>query len=116
MSVTKVKLTVKGVDYSEAIAPDDYKCSNCDATGIKLWRMYQSFPRRLLCASCTAEGQNENIDDIDAEGYRSSKFGGRTDQIGCFVPAIPDEEGSGWWGYTSVPPAGVDWWRNLPTK
>jgi hypothetical protein len=39
----------------------------------------------------------------------------RSDQIGWYVPAIPDMEGVGYWGYTSVPQAGIDWWRKLPT-
>ena len=41
---------------------------------------------------------------------------GRTCQIGWYVPAIPDEEGLGYWGYTSVPQEGIDWWQALPTR
>lgn len=38
----------------------------------------------------------------------------RTDQIGWRVPAVPTEGFMNFWGYTSVPSAGVKWWRNLP--
>lgn len=40
---------------------------------------------------------------------------GRCDQIGWLVPAVPTEEGDTYWGYTSVPQPGCDWWRDLPT-
>ncbi|PLX25961.1 hypothetical protein C0580_00915, partial [Candidatus Parcubacteria bacterium] len=53
--------------------------------------------------------------DIDEEGLRDSEYGGRTDQIGWRVPAIPTEGFYTYWGYTSVPGPGVEWWRNLPT-
>lgn len=106
---------MKQVDYSKAVTPPDYKCGNCDATGIKLWREYQTFQPELRCAVCAAQDQHKDISDIDSEGMHSSDLG-RTDQIGWYVPAVPDEEGAGYWGYTSVPEAGVDWWKRLPTK
>ncbi len=40
----------------------------------------------------------------------------RTDQIGWRVPAIPTEENNSYWGYTSVPGPGIDWWSHLPTS
>ncbi len=39
----------------------------------------------------------------------------RTDQIGWRVPAVPTEENDTYWGYTSVPTPGVEWWCRLPT-
>ena len=39
----------------------------------------------------------------------------RTNQIGWRVPAVPTEDGETYWGYTSVPQPGCDWWSNLPT-
>jgi len=39
----------------------------------------------------------------------------RTDQIGWRVPAVPTEGNDSYWGYTSVPQAGCDWWDRLPT-
>lgn len=104
------------VDYSKLVAPPNYQCHSCGATGCKLWREYQTFldQQSLLCAKCAAENQKESIDGIDAEGRRISDCG-RTDQIGWYIPAVPTEENDTYWGYTSVPEAGVRWWRSLPT-
>lgn len=38
----------------------------------------------------------------------------RTDQIGWRVPAVPTEDGT-YWGYSSVPTPGVNWWKKLPS-
>ena len=106
------------VDYSKRETPPNYKCSKCDATSCKLWREYQTLLKHqsLFCAKCAAKDQKEDISDIDADGRRKLEdFGGRTDQIGWYIPAVPAEENDTYWGYTSVPQAGCDWWRNLPT-
>jgi len=34
---------------------------------------------------------------------------------GSLVPAVPTEQADTFWGYSSVPIAGVAWWRALPT-
>lgn len=70
----------------------------------------------LLCAPCAAAEAGEDISDIDADGKHWDDWGIRvhTDQIGSNVPAIPAEDGA-WWGYCSVPPEGVAWWRALPS-
>lgn len=39
----------------------------------------------------------------------------RTDHIGWRVLAVPTEENDSYWGHTSVPQAGCDWWGRLPT-
>lgn len=104
----------KSGKYLNGVIPSDYKCNECGTTGCKLWRRYQSSPK-LLCAKCAAKDQGKNIDDIDAKGMYSSENGGRIDQIGWYVPAVPLEDLKGYWGYTSVPQPGCDWWDNLPT-
>jgi hypothetical protein len=38
-----------------------------------------------------------------------------SDQIGWMVPAVPDQEGLGFWGCTSTPMDGYAWWQKLPT-
>lgn len=48
----------------------------------------------------------------DATEVRSERE--RTVQIGWLVPAVPTEEGDTFWGYTSVPDAGCEWWYRLP--
>ena len=105
---------MKQVDYSGG-TPPDYKCGKCGKAGIKLWRESHTFSPDLRCAVCAAADQDENISDIDSEGKTTCTYGGRSDQIGRYVPAVPDEEGVGYWGYTSVPWRGVIWWRQLPT-
>jgi hypothetical protein len=56
-----------------------------------------------------------DISEIDDDGKIPFEKRWRTDSIGWYVPAVPDEEGVGYWGYGSVPPEGVAWWRGLPT-
>ncbi|HYX22465.1 MAG TPA: hypothetical protein VFA98_16595 [Thermoanaerobaculia bacterium] len=105
-------------NYIDAAAPSGYKCQTCGAHGCKLWREYQTFADHtdLLCCDCAAKSQKKDVSTIDADGRRLTEEGGRTDQIGWFVPAVPTEEGDTYWGYTSVPETGCCWWRSLPTR
>lgn len=112
-------MTTTLLDYSKTDVPADYKCCECGATNCKLWREYQCFSKILLrCAECAAKSEKKDVSDIDADGRRSDGFGhgGRTDQIGWYVPAVPMPQCDGYHGYTSVPEAGVSWWRRLPTR
>jgi len=104
------------VDYSKAEIPPTYKCGQCGAKRVKLWREYQTFlnHQTLRCAHCPAINQKKDISKIDANGMRPSR-GGKTDQIGWYIPAVPTEENDSYWGYTSVPQNGCEWWRKLPT-
>ena len=118
-------------DYTSTTTPEGYVCRDCGTTGVKLWRLYNTFlnHQKLLCAVCAAKLEGENIDDIDADGRHTTRLEMyqdedndkpsvhhvRGDQIGNMIPAVPDEEGETYWGYTSVPTAGVDWWQRLPT-
>lgn len=100
------------VNYASGLTPPEYKCSLCGKTGVKLWRPYQTMCPDLFCAECAAKDQGKDISTMDAKGLRHD---GRvpTDTIGWLVPAVPDEEGTGYWGYTSVPAEGVEWWQAL---
>jgi hypothetical protein len=102
--------------YDDGTVPDNYRCAKCGAHGAKLWRQYQAFLEQiyLLCGSCALADQ-KCAGPIDAEGRRAEDVGGSTDQIGWLVPAVPDEKNETFWGYSSVPDAGVRWWRALPT-
>jgi len=100
-----------------------YRCSNCGASGVKLWRQYQTFADciELLCANCACTDQKKDVSKLDGEGrYEDEDLGGgqRCDSIGWLVPACPVIEKDGrfetYWGYTSVPQKDVDWWRALP--
>ncbi len=107
--------------YSKMEIPLSYQCHNCGITGYKLWREYNTFLdyQTLLCAKCAAEDQEKDVCDIDAQGRHSSDYGHgvreRADQIGWYIPAVPSEENDTFWGYSSVPQAGCEWWYNLPT-
>ncbi len=104
------------INYSKNQVSEDYKCDQCHKMGIKLWREYQTFQPQLLCAKCAAEDQNKNINSMNSGGfYHTTRFGW-SEQIGWYIPAVPDEEEFGFWGYTSVPDEGINWWRNLPNS
>lgn len=105
----------KPVDYSSSICPSTYYCQRCGATSVKLWRPYQSFNIRLLCAHCASEDQKQDITEMDDNGTIPVYEGRtRTDQIGWYIPAIPSEENDSYWGYTAVPVLAIEWWRRLP--
>ena len=97
-----------------------YKCNGCGAKGCKLWREYQTFSPRLLCAPCAGKDQGRDVSSMDENGMRLTPeydWAGdrRSDQIGWYIPAVPTPEKDGFWGYTSVPEDGVEAWRKLPT-
>ncbi len=104
------------IDYQASIAPSNYCCHKCYAQGVKLWREYQTFlnNQTLLCAKCAGKEQKKDTSTIDEEGLYQSEFG-RTDQIGWRIPAVPTKENDTYWGYTSVPEEGVQWWKRLKT-
>ncbi len=106
--------------YTSGEVPENYKCGDCGIHGVKLWREYNTFldHQTLRCAKCAVKNQKKEVrGEVDDEGcITSSTIGHRTDQIGWLVPAVPTEENDTYWGYTSVPQPGVDWWRKLPTR
>lgn len=105
------------VDYNKVEVPPSYYCRHCGATNCKLWRDYQTFleNQTLLCAKCAAKEQGKDIASIDANGMRDSAVSGKTDQIGWRIPAVSTEGNDTFWGYSSVPQAGCEWWKKLPT-
>jgi hypothetical protein len=102
--------------YSSTDVPDNYMCDKCGLIGVKLWRDLVCCATQvdLRCAMCLDAGP------VDAEGYFIEKFHGMridqctTEELGDMLPAVPTEDESTYWGYTSVPAKGVMWWRNLP--
>lgn len=104
------------LDYNSTAVPSNYICSKCTATSCKLWREYSTFNSRLYCASCAAKNQKADITTMNEKGQYRCSLGMMTDSIGWLVPAVPTAEGEeGYWGYTSVPLDGVEWWAALPT-
>lgn len=95
---------VDSVAETHALSARPYVCSKCGASGVKLWREYNTLAdlTDLYCRSC-------------AEADQDRKLGVGCDQIGWLVPAVPTNDGDGsFWGYTSDPPEGVTWWHSLP--
>ena len=86
-----------------------YCCSECGAQDCKMWRPASTFSEVVLtCRRC-----------LEAKGYDMGPKG--SDQVydesishKCYVPAVPDLDGS-YWGYTSVPVWWVAWWKALPS-
>jgi hypothetical protein len=103
------------VDYTKEEVPAEYKCSECEATGCKLWRDYGvSENQNLLCAKCAAKEQEKDISGINSCGQ--FKEGGKsTNRIGWRIPAIPREQGDMFWSENYVPMTGYAWWVCLPT-
>jgi hypothetical protein len=50
---------------------------------------------------------------VDSSGRYLSKSESMTDQLCGKLPAVP--VGNTYWGYTSVPIDGCNWWKDLPT-
>lgn len=98
--------------------PKGYVCSKCQAKGVKLWRQYQTFADNieLMCAACAANNQSKDISTMGKDGRHKGEFGIESDQIGWLVPAVPTVEGDTFWGYSSVPQDGCDWWHALPVN
>lgn len=113
---------INAFKYEAGLAPGGYACGECARHGCKLWRRYQTFldHQKLFCAECAAKNQDHDLDDLDDSGASSSRAtkhdSQKSDSIGWLVPAVPTENGETYWGYTSVPDAGVAWWRALPSR
>jgi hypothetical protein len=113
--------------YSNLKPPKKYKCSKCGAHGCKLWREYSVYSRAplLFCAPCGINDQERTKGKITPDMIRPDGSheiieydwgkGQIGDSFGWLVPAIPDEAGLGFWGYTSVPNDGIAWWKALPS-
>lgn len=88
-----------------------YRCGECGATGVRLWREYNTFLnyQHLYCRTCAVKDQKKTPEDL--EEYERI----RCDQIGWLVPAVPTRDGDTFWGYSSVPQGLCNWWFSLPT-
>lgn len=111
---------LRGYEPSEEVLAK-YRCTFCGISGVKLWRAVHSAEEAWCCKCGTAQAGLP--DTINENGKLASSVmdGQLTDQIysphqGCnLLPWVPCVDG-GTWGYTSVPPEGCEWWRNLPTR
>ena len=112
---------VTTIDYSLRKVPSWYKCKVCEKTGAKLWRTLSTFlvDTTLLCVDCAIDRSGlhngEDYSTMTEEGEHRGVTG-FTDQLPFGVAAIPTEQGDTFWGYTSTPGDGVDWWKRLPLR
>jgi hypothetical protein len=145
-----LKMPLGPVDYAGP-PPATYCCTECGATGVKLWREYNTFldHQQLYCFACACKDQKkeglvptENGKSLytgevfhfyhapgmrDDEGHSYDPEKGRPEDadrvwehrdrhcsIGWLVPAVPTVEGDTFWGYTSIPQEGCEWWYRIP--
>lgn len=99
--------TMKFSNFSyitDLTAPKWYKCDKCGCGGVQLFRDYNTFVSQnvILCAKCLAQRNKTSLDQV------------LNGELGWYVPAIPVEDDSTFWGYTSVPSEGVLWYEYLP--
>jgi hypothetical protein len=126
MSIPTIINPAEPVDYASGKAPDSYACGTCGIHQVKLWRRYQTFmeSQDLFCAQCARAEAAPKYDGIlppvsewDARtGRHTDKYGMKTDQLGWLIPAVPTIENDTFWGYTSVPDEGCQWWSSLPLQ
>lgn len=101
--MTEIKMAA--FSYSDLETPNGYKCGDCGAGKVRLYREYQTFlnHQSLRCRACALINQKKSEPDNSGEH-----------SIGWLVAAVPTVEGDTFWGYSSVPQDGVEWWNRLP--
>jgi hypothetical protein len=94
-----------------------YKCK-CGKGGVKLWRLPHFARNELRCAACACADEGMDASAVGDDGRTEWPGGIHTDCVGSWIPAVPvsGDEPFSFWGYTSVPQAGVEWWHFLPTQ
>ena len=111
------KSVTASFDYEPSSLPDSYECSECGASRVKLWRRYRSTDPLLRCVDCAGRHQGIDIHTMDQNGlYIGSGLGVLTDQIGRYVPAVPDTRGDVYLGYSSLTQRSLGWWQGLPLR
>lgn len=95
-------MNIQPFQYSSTTTPEGYACP-CGATGVRLFREYQTFleHQSLTCAACIEKETGREVTRYD-------------ETANWKVAAVPTEDGSTFWGFSSVPKGGVDWWHRLP--
>lgn len=114
----------------DAIENLPYVCHGCGASDCRLWREWNTFldHQKLYCCNC-AELDQRSICTLDASKVIKAlcepdlsqrdahMLSIPSDIIGNLAPAVPTADGSGtFWGYSSVPIEGVEWWKCLPLR
>lgn len=101
---------VNHINYNQGVTPMNYRCGECGAWQVRLWRLPGS--DRLFCAHCAEMNQRT----FHEEGWKSNFLQGRGNNIGDFIPAIPIPDKYGFWDFADIPPGGIKWWKELPVE
>lgn len=109
-----IKMDWRMLDYKSNKTPPNYICDNCKVENVKLWRQSYAFLNdiKLLCFECSKKDQSK-LDWNWQYSYSGETVFNNTDQIGSLIPAVPTEDCSTYWGYTSTPLEGCRWWHKL---
>lgn len=92
-------------EYRRHEVPRDYLCARCKMQGVRLYRDYGGCsPGELLCTCCTEQDQDRKVNPAEPC------------EIAWRVLAVPCEDGSGYWGFCSLPMEGFNWWMQLPVS
>lgn len=78
----------------------------------EIWKR-DSYPIRLPNGEI---GRSMKLDTPEKNELSMLHMKATSDSIGWLVPAVPTEEDDTYWGYTSVPQPGVEWWQRLPLR
>lgn len=112
-------MSINAFKYYLGIVPGGYSCKKCGVQGCKLWRESHTYniPVAPMCCDCISNLKKVDINQINNNGQVPFHLAGMwIDQFGGCVPAVPSEDGSGFYGYGSIPQAGANWWYNLPNR
>lgn len=91
--------------YRKPVTPEGYRCEDCGAVGIRLYRDTGRIFLSRIHLSCGRCELRLNPNAVISRG--------RIDQM---VAAVPTEDGSAMWGFACIPDDGVEWWFSLPSE
>lgn len=112
--MSRKTIQIAPFSYAAIGTPDGYACVRCSASGVRLYREYNTFldHQVLWCRACVVAetGGAHYGGDPRYSSPKEHQLG----QSRTLVAAVPTEDGETFWGFSSVPQAGVDWWDRLP--
>lgn len=106
--------TIEAFTYRSNVTPKGYVCGPCGARGVRLYREYSTFldHQVLRCRACVIVETGGPYYAGDPGYAREHEH--QLGQSRTLVLAVPTEDGETFWGYSSIPDAGVEWWNRLP--
>ncbi len=111
-------LSLGPVDYANG-APENYRCTLCKVSGVKLWRSVTNgefldpCPLLLCCAACSEEIIS-NGQPLDYYRRLSIKLENSKMDLRRMPAAIPTQDGSAFFHVDCTPLIAEAWWMRLP--